>query len=124
MLFKLNGTNPWTYVIPKSTTGQGIQFIPGVNKFEDSDWKDARKHPQIAKMLSEKKLEILVEKDAKQEDAALKNASVELAELTAKEAMSIVKQCNNVPLLEKWEETEERSTVLNVVAKQLENIKG
>jgi len=123
MLFKLNAKGPWTFVGEKSSGGEGAAFIPGVNKFEDKEWAKAKKHPQVIKWLGDKTLEIITEKDAKQEDAESKNASLELADLTAKEAIQVVKQCWNTKLLESWLETEERATVLSVVNKQLDELK-
>lgn len=117
MLLKYNGTRPLSIQMGGMDASVKV-FIPGGNEIKDSDWEIIKKHPDIARKIEAKEIEVLSEAaPAKTDD----NTS-ELSALSAKDAKKLVEETFDVVLLRKWREEETRKPVSNSIDDQLKKI--
>lgn len=117
MLLKYNGTRPLSIQMGGMNASVKV-FIPGGNEIKDVDWEIIKKHPDIARKIESKEIEVLsAEAPAKTDD----NPS-ELSALSAKDAKKLVEETFDVVLLRKWRDEETRKPVSNSIDDQLKKI--
>ncbi|WP_346235724.1 hypothetical protein MKY04_09285 [Lysinibacillus telephonicus] len=92
----------------------GVMVIPGVNTIEDADFEKFSKHPLIKTLIN--KGEIVVPEGSSSEKAQT------LKDLSAEDAIELVKDTFSVEYLEELKESETRKTVLTAIDAQIKSI--
>ena len=107
---------------------EGKFFYPGNNLIDKEDEAKFRKNEYFQQLL-ETKIEgtpiheIVVEGKAKEvENAEGDKVYSDLAGMNAKESIKVIKSTYSIPALEKMAETEERTSVLSAIDKQINKI--
>lgn len=120
-----------------------VQFIPGTNQKELSEIKCVIDHPEVqARMKAEiydkklnkmvKKLEIIMPKEDEESEGEVNGENVDetlsgsngLADLNGDDAVKLIKETYNLPLLREWAEDEARKKPSVAIAKQIEKIEA
>jgi len=97
-------------------------IVGGINKIADSDWKSIKDTVKFKYLLEEGHLEVVTEKDMKQEDAEKEKVAPELGAMKVDQAVATVKQCLNKVLLSKWEVEDDRKKVQKAIEGQLKKL--
>lgn len=104
-------------MIVKNNTGntKGMQLegkwhvlLPGVNEVDPKAWEAFISNPAQRFLLESGELEVVEEA----------KTLADLAKLSVKEAIAMVKETFRKDLLDRWAEAEERKTVLDAIEKQ------
>lgn len=101
-------------------------FRPGWNEFPSNIWKMYEKHPEIVKMLEDKKIELLNEKTTVQKGKkkvtvhlGMNDEPIELKDFSEQVAIKIVKETYNRDMLQRWEDEENRHKVKRALVEQI-----
>lgn len=102
-----------------------IVCVPGINKLDDLVWHGTKTHPGLKdnkafkQYIDDGLIVVERERDGNQTESEKKGEAVELAGLTAPQAVKIVENTLNMELLESWASSETRPKVRRAVEKQL-----
>lgn len=96
-----------------------ITLMPGNNDVPADAWKAAKK---IAVVQHALKAGILVEGPGGESSLKASSGPVKLDDMTATEAIGVIGETYDKALLEKWEKSEQRKTVLDALSKQMDVI--
>ena len=114
---------------PSITKIEGIFFYPGNNIIKKEDEDKLNKNEYFQHLLKTKIVgqpvhEIVVEGETKTvTDQEGNEVESEFAGLNAKEAIKVIKSTYSIPALEKLAETEERSSVIKAIDRQIKIIR-
>lgn len=98
-----------------NASASGVKFIPGsINKVAKEDWDRIRTHKDVIGMLNKDILKVVQDGGDESDN--------ELSEMKVQEAVQVVKNTFDRPLLEEWQESETRVKVVNAINSQLKKL--
>lgn len=124
---------------PQSKRGATQMLVPGKNEIPDAYWDAVKDHPQVQKLVDRgtvvpgvspvpetPKAPIATPVEPAEEDEArtVSGGSGDLDELSAPDAVEIVKNEDNLERLQQWLLGEERKSVKTAITKRIEKLKN
>ena len=111
---------------PSVTKIAGIMLFPGNNKIEGDEEKKLREHKDFQTLIDNglmKIVEVKPEKPKTEGPATDDDSTDDITEMSAKDAVAVVKETMKVDELEEMLENETRKSVLKVIKAQIKEIR-
>ena len=124
MLIRYTKTNVHTFPVTAEAK-EVVKLKPGLNEFPSKVWKLWEKHPIVVGMIEDGDIELVNLKSeakgkAKPKVIGKDDKELRIKELSAKDAIKVVKETFDRDMLERWQAEETRHTVKKELDKALE----